>query len=300
MTTSTFRTIRVRDGRTLAFAEYGDPHGEPIISCHGSPSSRVEGNLSLNAVSLERGVRVIIPDRPGMGASDFQPGRRIVDWPSDVLDLADALETDTFAILGSSGGSPYAAACGALIPTRVRAVGLIGGLAPLDAPGMASALRGPLRMMFRLGRFAPSLLRGLFTLNLNMMRKGGDRAAERMAASFPEPDRRLLLQRRDIRDGFMACFEEACRHGVEGAAWDVGLLARPWGFDLGQVIVPVMLWHGERDGNVPVEHGRYLAQAIPNCHATFYPDEAHLSLSVNHHREMLEALISRVAAQRAG
>jgi pimeloyl-ACP methyl ester carboxylesterase len=280
----------LRDGRTLAYAEYGSPKGLPIIHCHGTPSSRVEGDLTFSGtLAAELGVRIIVPDRPGMGRSDFQPERRIVDWPNDVLDLAAALDLDTFAVLGSSGGAPYAAACAALIPARIRVVGLLGGVAPLDDPGVLAAMSAPLRIMVRLARFAPAVLRGLFRLNLRAMRGGGQRGGDRMAASFPEPDR-SLLQRPEIRDGFMECFRESCRQGPRGPVWDVGLMARPWGFDLAAIKIPVLLWQGERDGNVPLAHGRYLAGAIPTCRATFYPDEAHFSLPLNHQRDILNGL----------
>jgi pimeloyl-ACP methyl ester carboxylesterase len=291
------RDIRLRDGRVLAYAEYGRDGGQPIIHCHGSPSSRVEGRLFwAGSVAAELGVRIIIPDRPGMGRSTFLAGRRVVDWPNDVIELADSLGIGSFTVLGESGGGPYAAACGALLPDRVRAVGLLNCVAPLDVPGLAAALSGPLRMMFRLARSAPSLLRLLFRLNLRAIQGGGQRGAERMASSFPEPDRTLLRQRADVRDGFMACFTEACRHGVHGPVWDCGLIARPWGVDLATIKVPAVLWQGERDGNVPAAHGRYLAGAIPNCRSTFYPDEAHLSLPLNHQREILSDLMA-VAAQ---
>jgi pimeloyl-ACP methyl ester carboxylesterase len=295
------RELRLRDGRTLAYAEFGSSSGQPVLHCHGAPSSRAEGELLLdNGTLTELGLRVIVPDRPGIGRSDFQRGRRIVDWPADVLELADALRLDSFAVVGESGGSPYAAVCGALLADRVRVVGLIGCLAPADSPGALAAMPMPLRVMFRLARVAPPVLRALFRLNLRMIRKGGERAGERMAASFPEPDR-TLLSRKEIRDGFMACFEEACRQGTHGPAWDLRLIARPWGFDLGTIAVPVLLWHGERDANVPVTHGRYLASVIPNCRATFFEDEAHLSVPLNHHREIFSAVRSALngdAAQR--
>jgi pimeloyl-ACP methyl ester carboxylesterase len=290
MANSEHREIRLRDGRILAYAEHGSPRGIPIIHCHGTPSSRVEGDLTFSGtVAAELGVRIVVPDRPGMGRSDFQPSRRIVDWPDDVLELATALKFDTFAVLGSSGGAPYAAACGVRIPDRVRVIGLLGGVAPLDDPGNFAAMSGPLRAMVRLARFAPAVLRILFRLNLRAMRGGGTRGGERMAASFPEPDR-TLLQQPEIRDGFMACFQESCRQGPRGPVWDLALMARPWGLDLAAIRVPVLLWQGERDRNVPVGHGRYLAGAISTCRATFYPDEAHLSLPRNHQREILSAL----------
>jgi pimeloyl-ACP methyl ester carboxylesterase len=290
MANSKHHEVTLRDGRTLAYAEHGSPSGRPIIYCHGVPSSRVEGDLIVNgATASALGLRVIVPDRPGMGYSHFQPGRRIVDWPNDVTDLAGVLGLKTFAVLGSSGGAPYAAACGALIPSRVRIVGVLGGVAPSDAPGVLRSMSGPLRMMFRLGRFAPALLRSLFRLNLRAMRRGGARASQRMAAWAPEPDRQFL-QRAEISAGFMACFEEACRQGPHGPAEDVGLIARPWGFDLAGVKVPVLLWHGEQDRNVPLASGRYLASAFPNCRATFYAEDAHLSVPLNHQQEIFGAL----------
>jgi pimeloyl-ACP methyl ester carboxylesterase len=287
---STPWVVRLRDGRSLAYNEYGTPDGKPIIYCHGVPSSRVEGDLNLDAATATAlGVRVIVPDRPGVGGSDDQAGRRVIDWPADVADFATQLGFDRFAVLGSSGGGAYALACGAALPDRVRAVGLLGALAPADAPGVYAALSAPLRMMFRLARAAPFLLRGLFRLNLRAMRNGGERATERMAAWAPEPDR-TLLQRPEISRGFMACFEEACRQGTSGVVTDTALIARPWGFDLATIRVPILLWHGERDANVPVISGRYFAQAIPHCRATFYPDDAHLSVPLNHQREILQAL----------
>src|SRR5262245_17880635 len=262
----------------------------PIIYCHGAPSSRVEGNLIINgATASALGLRVIVPDRPGLGRSPRQAGRRIVDWPNDVGHLADALGVGTFAVFGSSGGAPYAIACGALIASRVRVVGVLGGVAPPDAPGFLSSMSGPLRVMFWLGRSTPVLLRVLFRLNLRAVQKGGAASTERMARWAPEPDR-VVLQRAEVSRGFVACFEEACRQGPAGPAEDIGLIARPWGFDLATVKIPVLLWHGELDRNVPVAAGRYLAGALPNCRATFYPADAHLSVPLNHQEEILGAL----------
>jgi pimeloyl-ACP methyl ester carboxylesterase len=287
---SQYNEIKLRDGRTLAYAEYGSPSGRPIIHCHGTPSSRVEGNLLFDgAMAAALGLRLIVPDRPGIGRSDYMVGRRIVDWPSDVLELADALGLKTFVVLGSSGGAPYALACGALIANRVPVVGVLGGIAPADAPGIMASMSGQLRMLLRLGRFAPAVVRGLFHLNLGAIRRGGSKAGEQMAGWAPEPDR-TLLQQEWVRNGFIRCFEEACRQGTRGPASDVALIARPWGFELSAVKVPVLLWHGELDRNVPVACGRYLAQALPNCQEKFYENEAHLSLPLNHQEELLGAL----------
>jgi pimeloyl-ACP methyl ester carboxylesterase len=284
------KEIRLRDGRRLAYAEYGSPQGAPIVHCHGVPSSHVEGEFLYDRnVLLELGVRLILPDRPGISRSDFQAGRRIVDWPNDVLELADALDLKNFVVVGESGGSPYALACGAIIPERVRAVGVIGGVAPFEAPGLTAAMGAPLRLMFRLAKYAPPLLGLMFRLNLKLTRSMDDRGAERMIARFPEPDR-TLLRRPEILSGFVRCFQEACLSGTQGAVYDMSLIARPWGFDPAAITIPVFVWHGERDGNVPAAHGRYLASVIRACRPTFYADDAHLSVPLHHAREILSTL----------
>jgi pimeloyl-ACP methyl ester carboxylesterase len=286
--------IRLRDGRRLAYAEYGSPQGAPIVHCHGAPSSHVEGEfLFERTLLLELGVRLILPDRPGISRSDFQAGRRIADWPNDVAELADALGLATFVVLGESGGSPYALACAAMIPSRVRAVAVIGGVAPFEAPGLTAALSAPLRLMFRLAKYAPPLLDVLFRLNLRMTRSIDEHGAERMISRFPEPDR-TLLRRPEVLRGFVGCFQEACRDGTRGAVHDMSLIARPWGFDPATITIPAWLWHGELDANVPAAHGRYLSRVIPSCRATFFPEDAHLSVPLRHAREILSALAAHV------
>lgn len=284
--------IRLPDGRSLAYADYGNRLGNPIVRCHGAPSCRLEGALLAQAAD-DLGVRVVVPDRPGMGQSDFQRARRIEHWPSDVAHLATALGLERFAVLGVSGGAPYALACAVHLPDRVTSVGLVSAVAPFDAPGTFAALKGPARAMYQLARHAPWLLRGLLLL---MRRAAGSSSAAsgRMAASFPEADQRVL-QRSEVRAHFGNVFREAMRQGTRGAARDMELIAHPWGFDLAGVRVPVLLWQGEQDGNVPAAHGRYLIDALPNCRGTVYADEAHLSLFVNRHREILSALAHRAS-----
>ena len=96
--------IELPDGRALAYAEFGQSDGLPVVYCHGSPGSRLEPLLIGDEVLTRAGLRVISPDRPGMGGSDFQPGRRIPDWPADLVCLADSLGLARFAMLGNSGG----------------------------------------------------------------------------------------------------------------------------------------------------------------------------------------------------
>jgi pimeloyl-ACP methyl ester carboxylesterase len=114
--------IELRDGRQLGYAEWGDSAGGPLLFFHGWPGSRLEGRLGDEAAKTCR-VRLIALDRPGMGLSDFQSRRALVDWPDDVVQLADALGLERFAVLGISGGGPYAAACAWKLSDRLTHAG---------------------------------------------------------------------------------------------------------------------------------------------------------------------------------
>ena len=98
-------SVELRDGRTLAYNEFGDPAGRPLLHFHGVPSSRVEGSIMAAALA-GTGARVIYPDRPGIGLSDHQQDRALLDWAADVEQLATALGIARFGVLGYSGGGP--------------------------------------------------------------------------------------------------------------------------------------------------------------------------------------------------
>ena len=136
------RFVRLRDGRNLAYSEWGPAEGVPVFGFHGTPNSRLV-HLGADAPRAA-GVRLILPDRPGLGRSDFQPGRTLLDWPRDVAELADALGIDRFAAFGVSGGGPHAASCAAALGDRVTAVGLVSAAGPAyDAPEVAQRCRWP-------------------------------------------------------------------------------------------------------------------------------------------------------------
>src|SRR5437016_366230 len=83
-------SIMLRDGRRLAYGEYGESSGVAVFYFHGTPGSRIEGTIADQAAK-RLGVRLIAIDRPGIGFSAFKPRRRLRDWPADVAELADAL-----------------------------------------------------------------------------------------------------------------------------------------------------------------------------------------------------------------
>ncbi|KAL1892775.1 hypothetical protein Sste5346_006858 [Sporothrix stenoceras] len=112
------QTVTLPDGRTLGFAEYGAPEGAPVIYFHGFPSNRLEGSAA-DKLAKQHKVRLLCLDRPGYGLSTLQPGRRMLDWPDDVMAFASAQSLPTFGVLGASGGGPYVLACASKLPAGV-------------------------------------------------------------------------------------------------------------------------------------------------------------------------------------
>jgi len=276
--------LRLRDGRILGYAEYGDPDGAPAFFFHGMPGSRLAGAAGHEA-AVRHGVRVISPDRPGYGLSTFQPKRTFLDWPGDVTQLADSLGIARFAVVGVSGGGPYVAACALQIAHRLTGAVMVSGVGPFDAPGATAGMSRENRMLFAASRRAPILVRVMMAVTARGLKRRPDRAIDQMLKSLPKPDQAVLADPA-LRELFKQDALEAMRPGGRGAAYEANMYACPWGFRLQDITMPVTLWQGDADVNVPVTMGRYLAQAIPNCDARIFPGEGHL-LIFTHMDELL-------------
>jgi len=288
----TNQQLRLATGRRLAYDEHGAADATPIFYFHGSPSTRLEWHLfGSDALARKLNVRVIVPDRPGLGRSDSQPGRRISDWPADVIALADHLALARFAVVGYSGGGPYAAVCALKIPERLTHVGIVSGTGPFDEPGLSAGIN-PFSLRFiQLARTNPWLSRLALRLMGRMVQYWPRRFVTQAKAGFPAPDQ-AVLARPDFQRVFVAVIQEGLRAGPRGAQLDTALMASPWDFRPQDIRAAVHLWHGEADANAPLAMGRYMAATISNSHASFYPGEGHLSLMAKHVEEILNVLAS--------
>ena len=283
------QSFHLPDGRILTYAEYGPPDRKPVFYFHSTPGSRLDPAM-LNGSDLEKaGIRMIACDRPGMGGSDFQPGRGFSNWPVDIVALADSLGLGKFAVLGVSGGGGYVAACARSIPDRLSAAVIVSGAGRMDSPEARAGLPAMARLQW--GLAGRSLwLTGLI-LNLSKLGLQGDPAniRKKMLRSMP-PAEKAFFEKPGRMEAGIASGVEAMRQGVRGPAWDMHMYARPWDFRLEEICFPVHLLHGEGDRNVPVAVARKVAAAIPDCQATFYPGETHLSTLTNHLDEIIQAL----------
>ena len=235
------------------------------------------------------GMRLIAPDRPGMGGSDFQPGRGFSHWPADVVALADRLGLGKFGVFGVSGGGGYAAACACLIPERLTGAVIASGAGWMDSPEARASLPFMGRLIY--GLAARSVRLTSLLLNLTKPRGLGDPAKIRrqMTHRLP-PEEAAVFDKPGRLEAFIASGAESMRPGVHGIAWDTHVCARPWDFRLDEIHFPVRLLHGEADQNVPVAVARKVAAGIPSCQATFYPGEGHFTTVVNHLDEVISTL----------
>jgi pimeloyl-ACP methyl ester carboxylesterase/uncharacterized protein (DUF952 family) len=242
-----------------------------------------------DAAAERNNVRVIAPDRPGFGLSDPQPRRTLLRWPEDVIELADALGIERFAVLGVSGGGPYAAACVYQIPQRLTGAAIVSGLGPFDSPQALEGMTRANRLLLQLVRRSPWLARPQVWLLSRVARSFPALLLWLARRRLPRPDREIA-GRREVKALYYEDLPEAFRQGSGGPAQEIALFARPWGFRLEEIRIPVHLYQGEIDNVVPASMGRYQAQAIPGCRATFYADEGHL-LVVDRIDEVLRALV---------
>ena len=264
------RVLKLPDGRLLGYAEFGDPAGGMLFFFHGCRGSRFSGAF-LDAAAKERGVRVVALERPGFGLSDFQLGRSIAAWPADVLEAAQYLGCERFAVLGFGAGGPYALACAAMLGEQLSVVSAVSSV---GLPGSAPP-----------GRLRSNVEAALTSL---LARKAPAVYFRRLARNASAADR-AILPRPAARATLLKSVREAFRHGSRGVVDDAALLARPWGVDFAAFSTSPSLWHGEDDRDVPVSEARTLAGAMPGCAAAFVPGAGHFWL-LEHAGEVLEAL----------
>ena len=278
-------TLALPDGRTLAYAEYGDPDGTPVFGFHGVIGSRLFWSLCDDAAT-DRGIRLVAPDRPGFGGSDFQRGRELLDWPVDVRALADHLGIDRFGVAGFSGGGPHALACAHSLPERVRGVSLVSAVTPPETRDHADPFNEAVLSAtksvpgFSAAAFAQSAwladnARPWFEASLVGTSAAPDRAV------FDGPAGETLFE--DAAEGF--------RHGSRGSAHDLPLVGSDWGFDPSELSHRIDMYHGRADETVNPDLARAFGDLLSDVDLSL-TDDAHYSTYVNNRGDVLESALA--------
>ncbi|MDG2352496.1 MAG: alpha/beta hydrolase [Acidimicrobiales bacterium] len=281
-------TVELSDGRSLSFASFGDPAGRPVFYFHGFPGSRFEPQSNHEAY-LKAEIRLLALDRPGIGYSTRKNKRQLLDWPEDVVEVAKILNLEKFSVLGVSGGGPYALACARAIPGYLDKVTVACGLGPMDAPNATSGMMHSNRILFSYGRFFPPLLRLSVSLMVRQLSSKPVKGFEKFVEGLPEPDR-LVLSGANAQQLVLASAVEGVRQGSKPLLEEISIYSKFWGFELSDLNVPVSLFQGEADIDVPASMARYQAELIPNCELNLYPTDGHFSLLVNRIDEIIASL----------
>lgn len=277
--------MTLRDGRTFAFAEWGDPRGKPFFLISGT-SSRL---LHPPEADLHRHhLRAITLDKPGIGLSTPAPGHTLQDFANDLIELADHLGFGTFPVMGGSQGGPYACAVAYYFPERLTTLTLVSALTPFEVKGLNRENPFFLRALPVIAYRAPFLHNLLYQLIGWSVKRNPQGFARQAFTNLPKSDQTMLTEQ-GVADLLANDMLEVMRNGPIGAAEDVRVVARPWGFSPAEIRVPTFLWQGEIDPNVTPQMGRYLADTIPNCNATFVPGAGHF-LIFSHWGQIVEQL----------
>lgn len=268
------RKITLPDGRRLSYAEYGATDGRPVILMHASNGSRLERHP--DETIIERcGIRLIIPDRPGVGLSDADERITFYRFTQDVASLADHLELDRFNMIGYSLGGAYALACAHRLKERIGRLVLAASVAPFDSLDELEGVYFPCRLLIIFGRYAPVLAKPLARFVGYQLKP--ESYPQVLWRDLPPVDRALVSDVA-VRERIMESARENRRQGAHHVLREILQLSHPWGFALDQIDVPTTIWHGEQDRVVPPRLAHNIAQALPNSDIRFLPEAGHYLL----------------------
>jgi len=284
-------TVSVGVGRHLGYAEFGDPDGKAVLWFHGTPGSRRQVPLETRRWAAGQGIRLIAVERPGIGASTPHLYQQVHDFAADIAALAGTLSLGRFGVIGLSGGGPYALSCAAAMPGKVAAVAVFGGVAPThgaDAPpgGLVQKALPAERWLSRcykpLGTALGMLIRSLHPI--------ADPIFDAVVKFGPSSET-VILGELEFRAMFVDDLMLGTRQGrMSSIVHDIILFARPWGFSLQDVRVPVHFWQGTDDPLVPVAHAVAQARRIPGAEVTVCEAQGHLA-GLEYTRDALQFIL---------
>ena len=292
----TMTTVTTSDGRQLEVM-HGDLADQRVVVSHGGTPQGLADWPWMTELADGAGLGIVTINRPGYGASTPRSGRTVSAAAEDTRAVLDHLGVDEFVSLGVSGGGPHALADGGLLGGRCVGVVDVAGLAPPDldrlefTDGMGDQNKATFEAATTGGAEGLAPVAELYEALMGSVT--ADVMIEMAPTMLPPVDAAALAgpNGSGFAEFFAAMSRAAFTSGSAGLVDDLVAFTRPWGFDLADVRVPVIIWHGELDENVPVGHSRAIEAAVPNATARYRPEHGHLSILLE-----LPSIIDDVAA----
>jgi pimeloyl-ACP methyl ester carboxylesterase len=285
MSVPTPHTVEVGSA-TVGYYTYGAPEGDPVLVFHGTPASGA-GFAWADRSAASRRLRLIAPDRPGVGLSS-RGSWTVASYPTMVAAFADALGIDRFAVWGYSGGGPYAVASAAELPRRVTAAAVTSGMGQIPTWARVDEFEKTDRQFLRMATKRPRLARALLG-TVGRLARLAPASAMRSFEKQLSPVDRAVIQILGTPRETMALFTQAFLRGSAGVVADYAALARPWDVDLAAIDCPFYVAHGTADQMVPLAHSVALAERVASATMVTWLDEGHHA-SVTHVDQILDAL----------
>jgi pimeloyl-ACP methyl ester carboxylesterase len=271
-------TLSHTDGRRVAWAEWGDPQGQPVLFLHRNPGSRLLDPDSTATASA--GVRLITIDRPGYGRTDpvADPTRSAV--AADLAAVVGHIGLDEVALIGWSGGGVFALEAATALGSRVRSLSLVCTPAPdAELPWVPDAFRGLTAEV----QSDPARALASITEACGFYAESPEAAVE----SDPGPADAEVRARPGVADALRTMMREGARQGAVGMAADIVAASRGEPLPLAEVHAPARLWYGDADWIGP-EHGRWYADRLATAQLNILPGSGHL-LPLTNWRAILDA-----------
>ena len=282
-------TFTLSNGLKLGYCEYGDPRGEVAFYFHGWPSSRVQGSL-FHEHAKKHGMRLICPDRPGIGLSDFQPNRTLFDWPDTLTQLAAHVGADNYHVIGWSGGGPYVLITALKLHKRLLSASIICGAPPLKFLGDRQMF-WLYRFMIQLRHYFPTLLSAVLRLGGVAAKGSPEKAPLRwLMKLLGQEDCRVLLQP-GIFDVVRDATLGALNRGPRNVIADADIYLNEWGFEVSQINFPIRFWHGKQDRNIAWTYTKQISQLIPHAETQWSEIDGHYSLPITHAEQIITAAL---------
>jgi pimeloyl-ACP methyl ester carboxylesterase len=273
--------VITRSGRKLEVREYGARSGHPVLFFHGLIGSHHQASY-IGDQARASGLRIIAPNRPGVGASEFVVRKTAVDAVGDVEDIAAALGLESFSVIGISGGTPYALATLLRLSRRVCTVTLLSGMGPTRLAGALDGMDHRRRLVLEIGSRYPDLARRGFQKAADRFHANNSRFLDRLIKTWSVDDQ-MVFRRRDVYELFMKDLHQVFTEGrgAESLAHEL-VIYRKYGFSLRSLPADrrVVLWHGLSDNIVPPAMGWRMTRALPNAEAHFVPGGHFMAVDV--------------------